>query len=157
MPNLNISAAQACSIQQSQDHDITQHDAESENATEKLQQHSHLILAALHNRPSRISEAQNLNMIFAERAWEWQRMIQLRAWRKTETRYLFNNPRQQHRGVGNANEDVDDIFWMEMNSWGGLGGKMERGVSLCWARTPTLDRVSGSDFSSMMRILGSAT
>ena len=27
---------------------------------------------------------------------------------------------------------------------GGLGGKMERGVRLCWARTPPLDRVSGS-------------
>ena len=36
---------------------------------------------------------------------------------------------------------------------GGLGGgKMERGVRLCSARTPPLDRVSGSDFASMRRI-----
>ena len=140
MPNLNISAAQACSIQQSQDHWLWYRSA-----------WCWIWKSAL--------KSWNNNLI-----WFWISIFEddlcwkcCSAKKKTPGSCLLRlrmNDTIESQGLHLLLETwrkavmmFDDIVWMDGDELMRfrLGGKMERGVSLCWARTPPLDRASGSD------------
>ena len=114
------------SIQQSQDHWLryrSQHEAESARKSWRN------ILIWFWCPPFRISESIS--------RWSLTKYCCKSKLNETNERTI-----QKRRGSGRYRLDGDELE--EEEDGGGLGGKMERGVRLCWARTPPLDRVSGS-------------